>query len=47
MLLGWAQSLVVAQKPSKEIAEAITRSGLPVLDLVGAGLQALRLSGSA
>jgi GDP-mannose 6-dehydrogenase len=37
-LLGWAEHLVVAQKPSAELATAIRDSGLPVLDLVGAGL---------
>lgn len=34
--LGWAQHLVVAQKPAPEFAERIRRSGLPVLDLVAA-----------
>jgi GDP-mannose 6-dehydrogenase len=34
--LGWAQHLVVAQKPAPEYAEQIRRSGTPVLDLVGA-----------
>jgi GDP-mannose 6-dehydrogenase len=34
--LGWAQHLVVAQKPSARFAEAIRLSGIPVLDLVGA-----------
>jgi GDP-mannose 6-dehydrogenase len=34
--LGWAQHLVVAQKPSARFAEAIRTSGIPVLDLVGA-----------
>ena len=35
-LLGWAEYLVLAQKPSEEIAERIRKSGIPVLDLVGA-----------
>ncbi|MGE5570921.1 MAG: UDP-glucose dehydrogenase family protein [Rhodospirillales bacterium] len=34
--LTWAQHLVVAQKPSEPFAEAIRRSGIPVLDLAGA-----------
>jgi GDP-mannose 6-dehydrogenase len=33
-LLGWAEHLVIAQKPSPEIAEWIRASGLPVMDLV-------------
>ncbi|HEX8984678.1 MAG TPA: nucleotide sugar dehydrogenase [Bryobacteraceae bacterium] len=35
-LLGWAERLVLAQKPSAEMAERIRKSGTPVLDLVGA-----------
>jgi GDP-mannose 6-dehydrogenase len=35
-LLGWAQQLVVAQKPAAAEAEQIRRSGLPVLDLTAA-----------
>jgi GDP-mannose 6-dehydrogenase len=35
-LLGWAVYVVLAQKPSQEIAERIRKSGTPVLDLVGA-----------
>jgi GDP-mannose 6-dehydrogenase len=34
-VLDWADHLVVAQKPSKEMAAQIAASGLPVLDLVG------------
>ena len=34
--LAWAQHLVVTQPPSAEYAEAIRRSGLPVLNLTGA-----------
>lgn len=34
--LKWAQHLVVAQKPSEPFADAIRRSGIPVLDLAGA-----------
>ena len=33
-LLGWADHLVIAQKPSPSCAEAIRASGLPVLDLI-------------
>jgi GDP-mannose 6-dehydrogenase len=33
--LGWAQHLVITQKPSPDCAEQIQRSGVPVLDLVG------------
>jgi GDP-mannose 6-dehydrogenase len=32
-LLGWADQLVIAQKPAPEFADQIARSGLPVLDL--------------
>jgi GDP-mannose 6-dehydrogenase len=35
-LLGWAEHLVLAQKPSEAVAERIRKSGIPVLDLVGA-----------
>ncbi len=37
--LAWAEHLVVAQKPAPAYAEKIRDSGLPVIDLVGAGLQ--------
>jgi GDP-mannose 6-dehydrogenase len=37
-LLGWAGHLVIAQKPSAEVAAKVAASGLPVLDLVGASL---------
>ncbi|MBV9504186.1 MAG: UDP-glucose/GDP-mannose dehydrogenase family protein [Acidobacteriia bacterium] len=33
-LLGWADHLVIAQKPSSEFAAQISSSGLPVTDLV-------------
>jgi GDP-mannose 6-dehydrogenase len=32
-MLSWADQLVVAQKPSAEFSEQLSRSGLPVLDL--------------
>jgi GDP-mannose 6-dehydrogenase len=35
-ILGWAQHLVLAQKPSPQHRERIEKSGVPVLDLVGA-----------
>ncbi len=35
-LLGWAEYLVIAQKPSEEMAARIRESGAPVVDLVGA-----------
>jgi len=35
-LLGWAQRLIVAQKPSPQHAEQIRRSGLPTLDVAAA-----------
>jgi GDP-mannose 6-dehydrogenase len=35
-ILGWAEHLVIAQKPSPQLAERIRTSGVPVLDLVGA-----------
>jgi len=35
-LLGWADQLVVTQKPTAEGMQGIMRSGLPVIDLVGA-----------
>ena len=34
-LLGWADSVVLAQKPSASVSEQIAQSGVPVLDLVG------------
>jgi GDP-mannose 6-dehydrogenase len=34
-VLNWAQYLVVAQKPSADLAEKIRQSRVPVLDLVG------------
>jgi hypothetical protein len=34
-LLGWAEAVVVAQKPSSTLAARIQASGLPVIDLVG------------
>jgi GDP-mannose 6-dehydrogenase len=37
-LLGWAESLVVAQKQTPETAERIRASELPVIDLVGTAL---------
>jgi GDP-mannose 6-dehydrogenase len=37
-LLEWAQYLVVTQKPSAEVSQQIARSGLPVLNLVGAAM---------
>ena len=33
-LLGWADQVVIAQKPSAAVAEKIRESGLPVLDLI-------------
>ena len=33
-LLGWADTLVIAQKPPAEMAERLRASGLPMLDLV-------------
>lgn len=33
-VLGWADHLIVAQKPSSELAAQIRASGLPVLDIV-------------
>ena len=35
-LLGWAEHVVVAQKPSPEMRERLLASGLPLVDLVGA-----------
>ena len=37
-VIGWADCLVVAQKPSKELSARIETSSLPVIDLVGARL---------
>jgi GDP-mannose 6-dehydrogenase len=34
-VLGWAEHLVITQKPASPFAEAIRRSGVPVLDLSG------------
>jgi GDP-mannose 6-dehydrogenase len=45
-VLGWAEHLVVSQKPSKELAAAIRATGLPVIDLVGAGLDAAGVGAS-
>jgi GDP-mannose 6-dehydrogenase len=36
-MLAWAQHLVITQAPSAAYAETIARSGLPVLNLAGAG----------
>jgi GDP-mannose 6-dehydrogenase len=35
-MLGWAQHVVITQKPGAEMAQCIRKSGLPVLDLAGA-----------
>ncbi len=35
-LLGWAEAIVVAQKPSAEMRDALLASALPLVDLVGA-----------
>jgi GDP-mannose 6-dehydrogenase len=35
-LTSWAESIVVAQKPSAEVSRQLLESGLPLLDLVGA-----------
>ncbi len=35
-MLGWAQHVVITQKPPAEMAQCIRKSGLPVLDLAGA-----------
>jgi GDP-mannose 6-dehydrogenase len=37
-VLDWADQLIVAQKPTAEMAAKIQASGLPVLDLVGSSL---------
>ena len=37
-LIGWAEHLVLAQKPSPELAARVKASGLPVTDLVGSSL---------
>ena len=37
-VLDWADHLIVAQKPTGEMAAKIAASGLPVLDLVGSSL---------
>ncbi len=37
-ILEWADHVVIAQKLSAELVEQITRSGLPVTDLVGSSL---------
>ena len=34
-LLGWAEYLVITQRPSPELQICITESGLPILDLTG------------
>ena len=36
-MLGWADHIVIAQKPSTALAEAIRASGKPVIDLVRSG----------
>jgi GDP-mannose 6-dehydrogenase len=36
--LGWADQLVIAQKPAPQQLERIRNSGLPLTDLVGAGI---------
>jgi GDP-mannose 6-dehydrogenase len=37
-VINWADHLIVAQKPSAELAAKIAASGLPVLDIVGSAL---------
>ena len=37
-VLGWAEHLVISQRPSVALAAEIRSTGLPVIDLVGAGL---------
>ncbi len=37
-VIDWADHLIVAQKPSAELAAKIAASGLPVLDIVGSAL---------
>jgi GDP-mannose 6-dehydrogenase len=39
-VIHWADHLIVAQKPTTEMAKQIEASGLPVLDLVGSSLKA-------
>jgi len=39
-LLGWADHLVIAQKPGEALARRLSDSGLPVLDLVGSSMAA-------
>lgn len=34
-VLNWADAIVVAQKPSSELAARLLSSGLPMIDLVG------------
>ena len=40
-LLNWADHLVIAQKQSPAISAQVRKSGLPVTDLVGSGLDSL------
>ena len=35
-LLGWADHVLIAQKPSPEILARLEKSGRPLIDLVGA-----------
>jgi GDP-mannose 6-dehydrogenase len=46
-ILGWAECLVIAQKPSQAMAERIEKSGVQVLDLVGGGIHPARSFSSA
>jgi GDP-mannose 6-dehydrogenase len=43
-VLDWADYLIVAQKPTEEMAAKIAASGLPVLDLVGSSRQKTALA---
>jgi GDP-mannose 6-dehydrogenase len=42
-MLGWAESVIVMQKPAPDAEAKIRAAGLPILDLSGAGLTALTL----
>lgn len=46
-VLGWAEHLVISQKPSTALAAEVRASGLPVIDLVGSGLDSAGVGAAA
>jgi len=47
LMLGWADHVIIAQKPSAEYIDRLRRSGRPLLDLSNLSVQQAKLSTSA